>query len=231
MPRKQTPTFETENRTFPTRLRYAMELRGKNQTQLAKEIGVQRQTVSLYTTGQSSPDAERIILISKALDVSPNFLLGFTASPDVQPSAADELGLSEKAIECIKNLDCLSKDTFNLIFDRVISQMAFSSILHSITSARMIIQNSMSSAYDLDKEEEAIMYADKVVSEAYPHYPFSIIDSSQLVDFRIFEACTRFEEILKDCTGYHVYANRIIELKYSCLEKNAMRIKKISEGD
>ena len=119
MPRKRAPTSETENRIFPTRLRHAMCLCGKNQSKLAKEIGVQRQTISLYATGQSSPDAERIISISNALNVSPNYLLGFSDSPDIQPCAAHELGISNSCVKALKRIkenglsksfDCFIRD-------------------------------------------------------------------------------------------------------------------------
>ena len=49
--------------------------------------------------GQSSPDAERLILIANALKTTPNYLLGFTDDPAVQPYAADELGLLPASID------------------------------------------------------------------------------------------------------------------------------------
>ena len=99
MPRKDAPSSQTENSIFAQRLRQTMEQMKMTQVDLAKEIGVQRQTVSLYTLGQSSPDAERLILIANALKTTPNYLLGFTEDPDIQPCAADELGLSPMSID------------------------------------------------------------------------------------------------------------------------------------
>ena len=83
MPRKDAPSSQTENSIFAQRLRQTMEQMKMTQGDLAKEIGVQRQTVSLYTLGQSSPDAERLILIANALKTTPNYLLGFTEDPDI----------------------------------------------------------------------------------------------------------------------------------------------------
>lgn len=231
MPRKQTPTFETENRTFPTRLRYAMELRGKNQSQLAKEIGVQRQTVSLYTTGQSSPDADRIILISKALNVSPNFLLGFTASPDVQPSAADELGLSEKAIDGIKGLINQSKDVLNNIFESKIYRGTFSAILCNIALGRIIIQDTMKSAVSPEREKEAINYARKLYAESYPDYQFNIVDGSQYVDFLIFQSCSGFEEVFKAAIGYADFEQYMQKLQFTHWITNKNTMTERVEGD
>lgn len=104
MPRKDTPSSQTENSIFAQRLRQTMEQMKMAQVDLAKEIGVQRQTVSLYTLGQSSPDAERLILIANALKTTPNYLLGFTDDPAVQPYAADELGLSPASIDVLRRI-------------------------------------------------------------------------------------------------------------------------------
>ena len=104
MPRKDAPSSQTENSIFAQRLRQTMEQMKMTQVDLAKEIGVQRQTVSLYTLGQSSPDAERLILIANALKTTPNYLLGFTEDPDIQPCATDELGLSPLVVRGIKAL-------------------------------------------------------------------------------------------------------------------------------
>lgn len=104
MPRKDTPSSQTENSIFAQRLRQTMEQIKMTQVDLAKEIGVQRQTVSLYTLGQSSPDAERLILIANALKTTPNYLLGFTDDPAVQPYAADELGLSPASIDVLRRI-------------------------------------------------------------------------------------------------------------------------------
>ena len=59
MPRKDAPSSQTENSIFAQRLRQTMEQMKMTQGDLAKEIGVQRQTVSLYTLGQSSPEDVR----------------------------------------------------------------------------------------------------------------------------------------------------------------------------
>lgn len=78
MSRQGKPTFETENEIFPTRLRELMEIENITQTQLGDAIGVRRQTVSLYTTGQSKPDWEQITKICKFLNCSSDYLLGLS---------------------------------------------------------------------------------------------------------------------------------------------------------
>ena len=66
---------------FTKRLAQMMHQTQMTQGALAREIGVQRQTVSLYMLGRSRPDTDRLILIAKALRTTPNYLLGFTDDP------------------------------------------------------------------------------------------------------------------------------------------------------
>lgn len=67
---------------FTKRLKLMMKARQTTQGALAREIGVQRQTVSLYMLGRSRPDTDRLISIAKALGTTPNYLLGFTDNPN-----------------------------------------------------------------------------------------------------------------------------------------------------
>ena len=67
---------------FTKRLAQMTHQTQMTQGALAREIGVQRQTVSLYMLGRSRPDTDRLILIAKALSTTPNYLLGFTDNPE-----------------------------------------------------------------------------------------------------------------------------------------------------
>lgn len=101
MPRKKEPTCVTEKYTFPTRLRKLMEKRGITQKTLADAIKMRPQTVSLYTTGQSSPDVNALKKIAEFFNVSSDYLLGLakdeTPDPDIQNVIA-YTGLSASAI-------------------------------------------------------------------------------------------------------------------------------------
>lgn len=99
--KRNTPAFEAEKTVFATKLRECMKVRGENQTTLAEKIGVQRQTISLYMNGQSSPNTETLTAIAKALDVSTDWLLGLRddMSNDVtEQNIHDLTGLSSIAI-------------------------------------------------------------------------------------------------------------------------------------
>ena len=99
--KRKTPAFEAEKAVFATNLRECMKVRGVNQTKLAKDIGIQRQTISLYMNGQSSPKTETLTAIEKALNVSADWLLGLRddMSNDVtEQNIHDLTGLSSIAI-------------------------------------------------------------------------------------------------------------------------------------
>ena len=49
--------------------------RGLSQEELADKLGVSRQAVSKWESGQSTPDIERIILMSEFFDVTTDYLL------------------------------------------------------------------------------------------------------------------------------------------------------------
>lgn len=81
------------------------ELRKKNhlsQEQLAEQLGVSRQAVSKWETGQSVPESDKILSISRYFGVSLDFLMkDETAVPPEDPAspepAAEETGSDKPA--------------------------------------------------------------------------------------------------------------------------------------
>lgn len=110
MPRKTEPAYKTENSIFAERLREIMKERGENQTTLASKITsqyttIQRQTISLYMSGQSKPDTERLTAIAKVLDVSADYLLGLNHVKNKDgefQQSCNYIGLSEGAVEFLR---------------------------------------------------------------------------------------------------------------------------------
>lgn len=101
MSRKKAPSSVTELSVFPMRLQELMEREPRTtQPQLAKALGIQRQTVSNYANGQSSPDWKTLAAIADYFHVSADWLLGRTEteSPDPQLQAVCSfLGINEAA--------------------------------------------------------------------------------------------------------------------------------------
>ena len=122
---------ETEYR-LPERLRKAMELKKMTQADLADKIGGTRQKISRYITGASAPPADVLFSISKALDVSPDYLLGIAddATTDIKEKYMCEYtGLSSKSINILHNLknssDCIPKLRFLEVLNRIIEKVLY----------------------------------------------------------------------------------------------------------
>lgn len=90
------------NSTFPTILRALMEKKGTTQKALAEAVGTRPQSISYYTMGKTQPSPNILIGIAKYFNVSIDYLLTGISSNNVD--IHKELGLSEKAIEKLKNV-------------------------------------------------------------------------------------------------------------------------------
>lgn len=103
MARKNKLSNETEKEPFPTRLRELLEERNVTQRQLADYLNCTRQSVSLYATGQSTPDIKIFMKIADFFDVSYDYLLGKSVCKKRENiNISKELGLSDEAIVSIK---------------------------------------------------------------------------------------------------------------------------------
>ncbi len=120
MSRKKLPTVATENDVFAVRLREAMNFRNENQSSLAEKIrkkhgNITRQAISWYCRGQSKPDTDRLSWIADILNVSADYLLGFTDIQREDPSemaVSRYLGLSSEEIQTIQSLNSSALEEF-----------------------------------------------------------------------------------------------------------------------
>lgn len=88
--------------TIGERIKYAREKKGLLQAQLAELIGVKSPSViSNWEKGTNKPDAEKIVALCKALDISASYLLDF--------KAFDEQNFSPVEIEIIKKYRVLDE--------------------------------------------------------------------------------------------------------------------------
>lgn len=100
------------NSSFATILRGFLKKKEFNQQQLAKELKVSRQTISLYANGNSLPDIETLKKIieyfkKNKYDYSSDYWLGLIDEPsaNVKMKAINKkYGLSEKALENLKEM-------------------------------------------------------------------------------------------------------------------------------
>ena len=62
---------------FKDRLRKALNTKNMKPIDLCKRTGISKSVVSYYLAGKSTPKADRLYVICKALDVSEAWLLGY----------------------------------------------------------------------------------------------------------------------------------------------------------
>lgn len=66
-----------EKNIFRNRLEQAMAKRHVRAVDLGKKAGLSEQLISQYRSGRSAPKREKLIALSRALDVSPVWLMGY----------------------------------------------------------------------------------------------------------------------------------------------------------
>ena len=130
-------------KVFPERLSALMKERQTTQQALASVLGVKRQTISLYKSGQSMPDAEQLKNIAKFFDVSADWLLGLTKikSRDFGiQQICDKTGLSEQAINNITDIKHQkSRRDFVLsmpeVLNKILESEWFGTIIYTVAAA------------------------------------------------------------------------------------------------
>lgn len=83
--------------TIAERLREAMEKAGKKQADLVRETGLDRGSISSYLSGKYEPKQKAIFKLSKALNVSEGWLLGF----DISMARTDEQKKNDQLAQLI----------------------------------------------------------------------------------------------------------------------------------
>jgi transcriptional regulator with XRE-family HTH domain len=101
---------------FQERLRTARDLRGLSQTQLATNAGLPASSVSHFESGARKPSFDNLKRLASALDVTTDYLLGRSDTPDASATAgrlhrdmhklsADDLKLTEQFVEMLLRRD------------------------------------------------------------------------------------------------------------------------------
>jgi transcriptional regulator with XRE-family HTH domain len=78
-------------RIFPRRLRAAREMRELSQLELAERARLQQGAVSLYEGGARRPSLQNLRRLSEALEVTTDYLVGRSKSPEALPSPDEPL--------------------------------------------------------------------------------------------------------------------------------------------
>lgn len=75
------PESTTPSDIFPQRLRAARELRGMNQSDLARRAGLQASAISHFETGARKPSFDNLKRLADALKATTDYLLGRVDDP------------------------------------------------------------------------------------------------------------------------------------------------------
>lgn len=95
-------------------LRKIREKRHKNQVNVALEVGVTQESISMYESGVGYPSATVLIKLAKYLETSTDYLLGLT--DDDTPIKYITKNLSEKEIALLEKFTYLAtEDQLRLI--------------------------------------------------------------------------------------------------------------------
>ena len=133
MPRNRNELSDGYHKAFPTALRALMEQDRTTQQELALTLGKTRQSVSYYCDGSSSPDWETIAKIAEFFSVSADYLLGLSDDPAQRPAAVDDLGLSPKAVQHLKDIHELNErypiDTRQPLLEYLLEDLRFHNLL------------------------------------------------------------------------------------------------------
>lgn len=206
MPKKSIPD---EFSDFPVRLKQLMSKRKviKNkrecptsQQDLADKLGIKRQTVSLYLTGQSVPDALQIRKIAQFFNVSADWLLGLTNDPKRNPTAVDELKLSVEAAEILSQrcdngvIEYDASDFINAVAESDYFPTLLNYYASSISLA--LIKREAERRHTLEPDEGKFTATDYFSDESYGAFETAIYDGAVYVP--IAEAIRMYERSISD---------------------------------
>ncbi len=87
--------------TFQETLSQLRKARGLSQEELAARIGVSRQAVSKWETGDASPDLNKLLALADQLEVSLDTLCGRESSSPIPPAAPTERPAARRRVPLI----------------------------------------------------------------------------------------------------------------------------------
>lgn len=115
---------------FEKRLKQAMFIRRIKQAELSEKTGLKEGKISSYVNGKYKPNAKTLSIIAKALDVSPDWLIGIQEEPQVlKPRISDAIKndpdipfftcseAEDKFLKKYRAIDQRGRDVVNYILD------------------------------------------------------------------------------------------------------------------
>lgn len=117
-----------EKEEFKDRLKKAMNIRDMKAVDLCEKTKIPKGAISYYLAGKSTPKADRLYLLCKALDVSEAWMLGY----DVEMAKTK----AQKNNDTIADVIARSKtdDTFSRLLDALVNDEEFLNAVKSMHS-------------------------------------------------------------------------------------------------
>ena len=161
---------------FAKRLRDLMELKKCTQQQISDFVGVSRQSVGSWCSGETAPDIVTAGKVADYFRVSTDYLLGRSKSPTINENLAvaeKTTGLTAQSIKALKSISKYNAKTLN----EVITSKHFSEIVLNISNGIKY------SSYRTDFISQHIKHA---LGENIPDLP--PIDPLKVYEFQTEEA-------------------------------------------
>ena len=96
--------------TFAENLAYYRRIAGFTQLQVAQMLNIHRTTYTKYETGDSEPNVENLVRISKILNISLDLLLGARTEDDLIAENGDPARLDSEKTNLLNNYSSLSRE-------------------------------------------------------------------------------------------------------------------------
>ncbi len=203
---------------FPTRLRTLLRDTRTTQATLAEYLGIARQSVAAYCSGESTPSWEGIVKIARFFSCSSDYLLGLSEyhSRVSEEIRVADLGLSEEAVNkiCtaalylqeepdsdfseqpryIKEAKCSSKrfiDGLSAFLETPFS----SSILEDIVVIKQRVDHEKENLANYD-------FLDSLYINVEKHPNYLVLDGHEACNYLLRASERKFRMIMEKATGY-----------------------------
>lgn len=124
---------------FKERFKEALEIKQKKPADIAKQLGVSRSTISQYLKGTIVPKRERLVELSRALNVNPVWLMGLPVSMRDELSRGNDSQHLADYIATQTAFNSISETDKALV--EVISSMSEETKQNILSYARFMAQN------------------------------------------------------------------------------------------
>ena len=115
--------YEPRQETISIRIKKALRIKGMKQAELCKLANIPKSSLSQYLSGDFEPKQDRIYLISKALNVSEAWLMGFDVPMErqVKKNSPTEQSLTEGEKMWLELYHKISDDTKDILINMMTS--------------------------------------------------------------------------------------------------------------